>query len=117
MVSAYNALAKRNGDSQNDSDNQTQALVPQLPGSQARFLRAVGFENTTLSGPALQKTLGQALDEYDMASTSKKKALEPGIYQQLSVSALSWPKEWTRTNDTTWNVAWPPIPNSVVRRK
>jgi hypothetical protein len=42
----------------------------------------VGFDQT-LAGPVIQKTLGQALDEYGAASPAKRKTLEAGIYQQI----------------------------------
>jgi hypothetical protein len=51
-------------------------------GSRARYSQAVGFDET-LGGPVGQKSLGQALDEYDAAPPSKRKSMEPGIYQQI----------------------------------
>jgi hypothetical protein len=41
------------------------------------------FDEPTLAGPVPQQTLGQALDEYEVASPSKRKTLESGIYQQI----------------------------------
>jgi hypothetical protein len=41
------------------------------------------FDEATLSGSVPQQTLSQALDAYDTASPSKRKTLEPGIYQQI----------------------------------
>jgi hypothetical protein len=59
------------------------ALVPQMQGDQARFLRAVDFDQPTLSGSVPQQTLDQALDEYESAPSAKRKSMEPGIYQQI----------------------------------
>ncbi len=52
-------------------------------GSQARYSRAVDFDNPTLGGPIGQQTLSHALDEYDAAHPPKRKTLEPGIYQEI----------------------------------
>jgi hypothetical protein len=41
------------------------------------------FDEPTLAGPVWQKTLSQALDEYNAAPPSKRKDLEPDIFQRI----------------------------------
>lgn len=52
-------------------------------GSQARYSRAVGFDQPNLSGPVSQQTLGQALDAYEAAPPAKRKSMESGVFQQI----------------------------------
>jgi hypothetical protein len=51
--------------------------------SSEQFWPGANFDQPTLRGPSGQRTLSQALDEYDAAPPAKRKSLERGIYQEI----------------------------------
>jgi hypothetical protein len=64
-----------------------------------------------------EPTLGQVLDEYDAAPPSKRKALEPGIYQQIIRfrSRLTKGLDEDERHDLERRIA--AYSNSLVKRK